>query len=80
MSENWEKNVFFRNVISFNYAMGTGYNVEFEGPLSELTYNFTLIEAIQNFTDKNPNMIKLKADAIAERSFNDNIDSMFKKN
>ena len=60
--------------------MGTGYNVDLDGPLSELSYNFTLIEAIKNFTSENPNMIKLKADSVAERSFNDNIDSMFKKN
>lgn len=38
------------------------------------------MNAIQNFTSKNPDMIKLKADCIAERSFDDNIDSMLRKN
>lgn len=72
--------MFFRNVKSFNLAMGTNYNVKFSGPLSDLTYNYELIDAIQNYTSLNPNMIKLKADCIAERSFDDNIDSMFRKN
>jgi hypothetical protein len=80
LSADWEKEVFFRNVKSFNYAMGTNYNVNFDGPLSGLSYNFDLVYAIQNYTSQNPNLIKLKADCIAERSFDDNIDSMFRKN
>jgi len=34
LSEEWEVEVFFRNVKSFNYAMGEGYNVNLDGPLS----------------------------------------------
>jgi len=39
LSEEWEIEVFFRNVKSFNFAMGEGYNVDLGGHLSELTYN-----------------------------------------
>ena len=38
-SEEWERQVFIRNVKSFNYALGNGYHIDMDGPMEGLDYN-----------------------------------------
>lgn len=78
-AENWESQVFIRNVKTFNYALGNGYHTDLSGPLEGMEYNQDLIDQINfikaNWTATYPDIpIKqMKADYLAERSIEDNI-------
>ena len=73
-AEEWERQVFIRNVKSFNYALNNTYHIEMDGPMEGLDYNKKLVEEIEfiytNWTSTYPDIpIKLmKADYLAERS------------
>jgi Niemann-Pick C1 protein len=74
-AEAWERDVFIRNVKSFNKAMGQSYHTELVDGLTE--YNQTLIDqvnqVIQKYKGQGVNLMTLKADYLAERSIPDNI-------
>jgi len=38
-SEEWERQVFIRNVKSFNKALGNDYNIDMDGPMVGISYN-----------------------------------------
>lgn len=42
-AEEWERQVFIRNVKSFNKAMDNGYHTDMTGPEEDLNYNWELI-------------------------------------
>lgn len=44
--ELWEKEVFIRNVKSFNQALGNDYHTEMTGPMEGIDYNLDLISEI----------------------------------
>ena len=73
-AEEWERQVFIRNVKSFNYALNNTYHIEMDGPMEGLDYNKKLVEEIEfiytNWTSTYPDIpIELmKADYLAERS------------
>ena len=79
-AEEWESQVFIRNVKSFNYALNNTYHIDMDGPMEGLDYNKKLVEEIEfiylNWTATYPDIpIELmKADYLAERSIQDNIE------
>lgn len=79
-AEEWERQVFIRNVKSFNYAVNNTYHIDMDGPMEGLDYNEKLVEEISfiyaNWTATYPDIpIELmKADYLAERSIQDNIE------
>ena len=79
-AEEWERQVFIRNVKSFNYALGNGYHTDMDGPMDGLDYNQELIELVHNVTTNWTNTYPdvpiemMKADYLAERSIQDNIE------
>lgn len=79
-AEEWERQVFIRNVKSFNYALNNTYHIDMDGPMEGLDYNKKLVEEIEfiylNWTATYPDIpIELmKADYLAERSIQDNIE------
>jgi len=79
-AEEWERQVFIRNVKSFNYALGNGYHTDLDGPEKDLTYNMDLVNELQTFIKdweaKYPDepIKMMKADYLAERSIQDNIE------
>lgn len=38
-AEEWERQVFIRNVKTFNYALGNNYHTDMDGPMEGITYN-----------------------------------------
>ena len=38
-AEEWERQVFIRNVKSFNQALGNGYHTDMTGPMEGIEYN-----------------------------------------
>ena len=71
-AEDWEKNVFIRNIKSFNHAMGNDYHIDLD---KGQEYNNDLIAKVQAVKNKyaDSNLIQVKADYLAERSIEDNI-------
>mmetsp|Transcript_42759 Transcript_42759/g.65718 ORF Transcript_42759/g.65718 Transcript_42759/m.65718 type:complete len:118 (+) Transcript_42759:610-963(+) len=71
---SWEKDVFIRNVKSFNKALGNDYHTELD---EGLEYNQELMDEVAavlaNFTSMEIPLMTLKADYLAERSIPDNI-------
>jgi Niemann-Pick C1 protein len=53
--------------------MDNGYHTDMSGPMEGITYNFELIQQLQDVYAANPGMIQVKADYLAERSIEDNI-------
>lgn len=76
-AEEWERQVFIRNIKTFNYALGNDYHTDLTGPEEGLTYNQNLIDNInwyrEDCANKSLPLITLKADYLAERSIEDNI-------
>jgi Niemann-Pick C1 protein len=76
-AEEWERQVFIRNIKSFNYALGNDYHTDMTGPMEGLDYNMTLVnqirEFVANMSAADIPMILVKADYLAERSIEDNI-------
>jgi Niemann-Pick C1 protein len=72
-AEEWERQVFIRNVKSFNYALNNSYHIDMTGPMEGIDYNYELVDQIRMVYDTNPGMILVKADYLAERSIEDNI-------
>ena len=83
--EEWERQVFIRNVKSFNEAVNNGYHNMMKGSMSGFDYNQALISDIQtviaNWEASHPDtpIVKLKADYLAERSVTDNLKSESKQ-
>ena len=48
-AEEWERQVFIRNVKSFNYAVGNNYHTDMTGPMEGIDYNQDLIKELQDF-------------------------------
>ena len=48
-AEEWERQVFIRNVKSFNKAMDNGYHTDMTGPEENLNYNWELIMELKDF-------------------------------
>jgi hypothetical protein len=71
--EEWERQVFIRNFKSFNYALNNSYHVDMDGPMEGITYNMPLVEKLRDVYARNPGMMLVKADYLAERSIEDNI-------
>lgn len=73
-AEAWEKEVFIRNVKSFNKAMGKDYHTELDDGEK---YNQDLIDQLNSVVNKYKSqgidLMTLKADYLAERSIPDNI-------
>ena len=74
----WEKDVFIRNLKSFNKAMDNDYHTEMTlYDDDDNNYNEDLIAKIQNVTktykDLGIDLVPVKADYLAERSIPDNI-------
>lgn len=42
-AEEWERQVFIRNVKSFNYAMNNSYHTDMSGPMEGIDYNMELV-------------------------------------
>jgi len=80
-AEEWERQVFIRNVKSFNKAFENDYHTDMSGPEEGLPYNDVLIANVRNVTETYcsegktscAEFIQLKADYLAERSIQDNI-------
>jgi len=78
-AEEWEAQVYIRNVKSFNYALDNDYHVTMDGPLEGMTYNMDLVNDLRDFLadykSKHPDEVikTMKADYLAERSIQDNI-------
>ena len=83
-AEEWERQVFIRNVKSFNKAMNNSYHTDMDGPMEGISYNQDLIDDINQVyadwladpdtTDDDKKAYNvLKADYLAERSIEDNI-------
>jgi len=76
-AEEWERQVFIRNIKSFNYALGNDYHTDMTGPEEGLDYNMDLVNVIREFkencTRDEIELIMVKADYLAERSIEDNI-------
>jgi len=45
-AEEWERQVFIRNVKTFNYALGNDYHTDMDGPMEGISYNQDLIDQI----------------------------------
>ena len=45
-AEEWEKQVYIRNVKSFNYALGNGYHTDMDGPEEDVDYNMDLVNEL----------------------------------
>ena len=79
-AEEWEKQVFIRNVKSFNKALDNGYQTQMDGPMDGLDYNHELIEKLQDVVSRWKTLYPdvpiepMKADYLAERSIQDNIE------
>jgi len=74
-AEAWERDVFIRNVHSFNKALGNGYHDELVPDINQ-QYNgdlITKVQAIKTRLEKEGGYVQLKADYLAERSIPDNI-------
>lgn len=82
-AENWEKDVFIRNVKSFNQAMGQDYHTSF-AQYPNLDYNQDLISKLQGVLDKyekaGAKLNPVKADYMSERSIPDNIEEETSEN
>lgn len=76
-AEAWERDVFIRNVKSFNKAMGQEYHTELSGEGLQTSYNQDLIDqlhaVLQKYAALGVELRTLKADYLAERSIPDNI-------
>lgn len=76
-AEEWERQVFIRNIKSFNYALGNDYHTDMDGPMDGLSYNATLVKQIQDYLAglkaAEIEITLVKADYLAERSIEDNI-------
>lgn len=78
-AEEWERQVFIRNVKSFNQALGNGYHTDMDGPMEGISYNDVLMEQIKGvkaqWEKDYPDIPfkQIKADYLAERSIEDNI-------
>lgn len=48
-AEEWERQVFIRNIKSFNYALGNDYHTDMTGPEEGLDYNMELVNTIREF-------------------------------
>ena len=79
-AEEWERQVYIRNIKSFNYALGNNYHTDMSGPMKGITYNMDLVKKLQAVQAKYPEMIMVKADYLAERSIEDNIKLESKQN
>jgi hypothetical protein len=42
-AEEWERQVFIKNIKSFNFALGNNYHTDMTGPEEGLNYNMTLV-------------------------------------
>lgn len=79
-AEEWERQVYIRNVKSFNYALGNNYHIEMDGPMEGIDYNWDLVYELRNltanWTQQYPDkpIKQVKADYLAERSIQDNIE------
>lgn len=67
VAEEWERQVFIRNIKSFNHAI-TGYNDAMDNEMDGIPYNDDLIAQIKAVYAENPDMIQVKMDYLAERS------------
>ena len=73
-AEEWEKQVFIRNIKSFNKAIDNGYHTDMSGPEENLNYNWVLIQEVRDFIEQwnadpaNEKMVEVKADYLSERS------------
>ena len=81
-AEQWEAEVFIRNVKTFNWAMQNDYHTDMTGPVEGMSYNIDLAiqlyDIMQAYYDANcaedrDCIIPVKADYLAERSIEDNI-------
>ena len=73
-AEAWEKDVFIRNIKTFNKAMDNDYHIDLsDGQDYNNDLMNTLKATIQKYKDQGVNLITLKADYLAERSIPDNI-------
>lgn len=78
-AEEWERQVYIRNVKSFNYALGNDYHTDMDGPMEGLDYNMNLVNNITAIVEKwnedypEQPLKMMKADYLAERSIEDNI-------
>lgn len=74
-AESWEKNVFERNIKSFNKALDNDYHVDLDDGLE---YNKQLMlnvkAVIAKYAAQGTPLAGLKADYLAERSIPDNIE------
>ena len=48
-AEEWERQVFIRNIKSFNKALGNDYHTDMDGPEDGLEYNDALIKNLTDF-------------------------------
>ena len=77
-ADQWELAVFTRNIKSFNYALGNGYNDQMDYELDGYSYNQPLITRIQkivtDWEDENGegSVKMMKADYLSHRSIQDN--------
>ena len=77
-ADQWELAVFTRNIKSFNYALGNGYNDRMDYELTGYSYNEPLIDAINrtvtNWEDEHGkgSVKMMKADYLSHRSIQDN--------
>lgn len=73
-AEAWERDVFIRNIRSFNKALENGYHDDAQ---EGVPLNQTLIDSLKEMKKQlkvdNPSILQLKADYLAERSIPDNI-------
>lgn len=46
VAEEWERQVYIRNIKSFNYALGNDYHTTMDGPMEGIPYNQDLIDRI----------------------------------
>ena len=79
-AEEWERQVYIRNVKSFNYALGNDYHTDMTGPMDGIDYNWDLVYELRNLTANwtkaypDKPIKPMKADYLAERSIQDNIE------
>jgi Niemann-Pick C1 protein len=74
-AEAWERDVYIRNVKSFNKAMGQEYHIELsDGQDYNQELIDTLLETVKQYKEESGiTLTTLKADYLAERSIPDNI-------
>lgn len=75
-AEEWEKQVFIRNVKTFNHIVG--YQDELPDGVED--YNQDLLEKLRRVYQENPRMLPIKVDYLAERSIPDQIGEMASQN